>query len=322
MRNSSFVSLISNRVLQYTAAVLVAFLALVATKALPILHVGDTPLLVLLSAVVVSTWLFGWKAGLLTTALCATGYTLGFILSPSEYLGESVRLTVFLVLALLILSLALMRQDAEESLIRSETQLRSILENSLDPIGVSVNGIHRYVNPAYVRMFGYEHSNQLVGRSVLNIIAQDEREPIQRRIERRSRGLPVESSYETRGLKADGSQIEMEVHVSSYSLQGETYSLVILRDIADRKRSLREKEALIGELRGALAKVKTLSGLLPTCAGCRKIRDEKGEWQEMENYICEHSDAGFSHGLCPECAERLYPEVFGTKVVNPHAWSS
>jgi hypothetical protein len=95
----------------------------------------------------------------------------------------------------------------------------------------------------------------------------------------------------------------------------------MVRDITERKRALREKEMLINELREALSKVKTLGGLLPTCAGCRKIRDEDGEWHDMESYISAHSEAGFSHGLCPACAERLYPEVFGPEGVSPHAWN-
>ena len=62
------------------------------------------------------------------------------------------------------------------------------------------------------------------------------------------------------------------------------------------------------ELASALSKVKQLSGLLPICAGCKKIRNDLGYWEQIEAYISEHSQAEFSHGLCPECARRLYPE--------------
>jgi phosphoserine phosphatase RsbU/P len=68
-----------------------------------------------------------------------------------------------------------------------------------------------------------------------------------------------------------------------------------------------EREKLIKELQGALAKVKLLSGLLPICASCKKIRDDKGYWNQLESYLQAHSEAEFSHGLCPECAEKLYP---------------
>jgi len=79
-------------------------------------------------------------------------------------------------------------------------------------------------------------------------------------------------------------------------------------DITALKDAEREKEKLILDLKTALANVKTLSGLLPMCASCRKIRDDHGYWQQVEEYIREHSDADFTHGICPECAKRLYPE--------------
>jgi len=74
-----------------------------------------------------------------------------------------------------------------------------------------------------------------------------------------------------------------------------------------------EREKLIAELHAALAKVKLLSGFLPICASCKKIRDDKGYWQQIESYIRDHSDAQFSHGLCPDCAYKLYPECFPKK---------
>jgi len=63
------------------------------------------------------------------------------------------------------------------------------------------------------------------------------------------------------------------------------------------------------ELSSALAEVKTLSGFLPICAACKKIRDDKGYWNQVEGYIQKHSDAQFSHSVCPECAKKLYPDL-------------
>ncbi|MCX5814662.1 MAG: hypothetical protein NTX75_00255, partial [Proteobacteria bacterium] len=80
-----------------------------------------------------------------------------------------------------------------------------------------------------------------------------------------------------------------------------------------RKRAEEERERLILELREALSKVKTLSGLLPICASCKKIRNDKGYWEQMEIYIRDHSEAEFSHGICPECAAKLYPEYYKKK---------
>lgn len=69
-----------------------------------------------------------------------------------------------------------------------------------------------------------------------------------------------------------------------------------------------ERERLIAELQDALATIKTLVGLIPMCASCKKIRDDEGYWQSVERYIEEHSYAEFSHGICPDCLRKLYPE--------------
>ena len=81
----------------------------------------------------------------------------------------------------------------------------------------------------------------------------------------------------------------------------------LAREIGERCRVQEEHERLIVELQAAAAKVRTLSGLLPICASCKKIRDDKGYWNQLESYICAHTDVEFSHGLCTECMQRLYP---------------
>ncbi len=67
------------------------------------------------------------------------------------------------------------------------------------------------------------------------------------------------------------------------------------------------------ELEEALSKVKILSGFLPICASCKKIRDDSGYWNQIEGYIREHSDVEFSHSICPDCAEKLYPDYYKKK---------
>jgi Na+/melibiose symporter-like transporter len=84
----------------------------------------------------------------------------------------------------------------------------------------------------------------------------------------------------------------------------------IKKEIEERKQAQLEKDTLIDELKDALNKVKTLSGLLPICASCKKIRDDLGYWNQIETYIRERSEATFSHGICPDCARELYPEIY------------
>jgi hypothetical protein len=81
-------------------------------------------------------------------------------------------------------------------------------------------------------------------------------------------------------------------------------------EIKERIEAEEEKEKLIIELQKALEDVKTLGGLLPICAACKKIRDDKGYWNQLEGYIEEHTGTAFSHGICPDCAKKLYPDLY------------
>jgi hypothetical protein len=86
------------------------------------------------------------------------------------------------------------------------------------------------------------------------------------------------------------------------------FGMVMTQDVTLRQRVEAERERLIGELQVALASIKSLRGLIPICSACKKIRNDRGYWEQVEDYVREHSEATFSHGLCGECAQRLYPE--------------
>lgn len=102
-------------------------------------------------------------------------------------------------------------------------------------------------------------------------------------------------------------QLESRVRERTAELQEANTRLEA--EIAERKRTQAEREKLIEELQKALAQIKTLSGLLPICASCKKIRDDQGYWNQIEVYLHEHSEVEFSHGICPECAAKLYPDL-------------
>ncbi len=95
-----------------------------------------------------------------------------------------------------------------------------------------------------------------------------------------------------------------------YDERGETIGLVgVGRDITESKKAETEREKLIKELQNALADVKLLSGLVPICSNCKKIRDDKGYWTQVEAFIQDRSDARFTHSICPDCLEKLYPDL-------------
>jgi PAS domain-containing protein len=93
-----------------------------------------------------------------------------------------------------------------------------------------------------------------------------------------------------------------------------TGTLLICRDITAKKQTEQQQELLISELQEALASVKTLGGLLPICASCKKIRDDEGYWNQVEQYIVKHTDAKFTHGICPDCGARALEEYYRSKL--------
>jgi PAS domain S-box-containing protein len=122
------------------------------------------------------------------------------------------------------------------------------------------------------------------------------------------RGKPFD--LELRLITANGNHRWVRAMGEAREAEGKVVKLFgTFQDITLRKEAEAERERLIGELREALAEVKQLSGLLPICSSCKKIRDDKGYWTQIETYIHKHSDAQFSHGICPECAKKLYPEL-------------
>ena len=87
-------------------------------------------------------------------------------------------------------------------------------------------------------------------------------------------------------------------------------ALSLKKEIDRRKNREQELLNLNRELKNSIETIKTLRGLIPICANCKKIRDDKGYWNQIESYIQKHSEAEFSHGICPECARKLYPELY------------
>jgi PAS domain S-box-containing protein len=167
-----------------------------------------------------------------------------------------------------------------------------------------------YVNDAFTEMYGFK-KDDVLGKHVcflwkkeysydINCCDDDHRDRVE-----------TNWSGETCNLKKDGSEVPIYLSRSVVKDDnGDTIAVVeIARDISERLKASEEREKIIKELKTALSNVKTLSTLLPICASCKKIRDDKGYWNQVEEYISAHTDALFSHGLCPDCAKEFYPEL-------------
>lgn len=113
--------------------------------------------------------------------------------------------------------------------------------------------------------------------------------------------------------KKDGSIIPLDLTVTTVCLTPECRVLVTLRDASERIKAEEEKEKILQELQIALENIKTLRGLLPICAYCKKIRNDQGYWEQVETYIKSHSLADFTHGICPDCMKKLENELKSKK---------
>jgi PAS domain S-box-containing protein len=130
-------------------------------------------------------------------------------------------------------------------------------------------------------------------------------------------GGGIMKSIDQELVNARGESVPIVKSVVAMKFDGHEYLVENFIDITERKRLETERESLIQALQEALARVKVLSGMLPICASCKKIRDDKGYWNQLEIYISEHSDALFSHGICPDCLEKTYAELEALKSEAP-----
>jgi PAS domain S-box-containing protein len=205
----------------------------------------------------------------------------------------------------------LMTQDVTEargtaqSLRESEEAHRLLFEQSPLPMWVADRETLRFlaVNEAAVREYGYTRPE------LLELTLGDIRSPAG------ISGAPAEPAHDTTGQgiprpevhrRKDQSLFDVEV-VSHYIAFGEWPALLaIVSDVTERKQMAAERERIIAELKEALASVKTLRGLIPICASCKKIRDDQGYWSQVEVYVRDRSEAQFSHGICPDCRQKIY----------------
>ncbi|MEJ2167256.1 MAG: PAS domain-containing protein, partial [Desulfobacterales bacterium] len=193
------------------------------------------------------------------------------------------------------------RKQAELAFTASKLELESIVRTVPDIIyRLDPSGRITFVSDA-VNRYGYQ-PEALVGTKVMELVYPDDRAKTFHKIKERRRGVRSTKSFETRLITTNQTPVSFEVFIISaeglYSpaefgpgtflgTQG------IARDITERKKAEEEREKLISQLQEALDNIKTLKGLLPICSNCKKIRDDKGYWNQIETYVRDHSDAEF-----------------------------
>jgi PAS domain S-box-containing protein len=245
-------------------------------------------------------------------------------LDLSNFLGHILQLFgyLFLYRAVIEAALAGPRADLLRKLERSEEALRekdSLLESYLDTAGVIIIVLNAdqtvgLINRTGESVLGYSRDELLRRNWFDAVVPAAGRDAAKTAFDREI----------ARGATSDEGAGEQDVVTKKGDRRTIVWRAAVLRDmegraiarvgsgedVTERRRAEADQELLIQDLRTALNRVKTLSGLLPICAGCKKIRDDKGYWSQVETYVERHSDAHFTHGLCPDCAQRLYPELF------------
>ena len=211
------------------------------------------------------------------------------------------------------------RKEAEDRIQASEKKLRDVTSNLAEGLYVVDDGGKlTFLNPEAERLLGWtmDELNEKGAHDLVHF--------------RRADGTPLPLaecamhnviksgatyfSAEEVFVRKDGTVFPISVVSSPIFEEGRVIaSVTAFRDISERKALEQEREQLILDHLDALSKINTLSGLLPICASCKRIRDDQGYWNQIEAYIQQHSGAEFSHGICPECAKKIYPEFYGDK---------
>ena len=255
-------------------------------------------------------------------------------LEQSQYHYAGRLLVIGSVVAAMLLLVATYQANRElafrrraEAKLKETLLVQNAILGSADYGIVATNreGSVQTFNPAAERLLGYSAA-EVIGKAT-PALWQDPLDVAERAGNlSRKLGVPVRPTFDAVVKKIQADMIDegewtfirkdssrFPAFLVVTPLAGEAGNTVgyvgIFRDISERKKSELEREELIAELKKTLAHVKTLSGLIPICAWCKNVRSDTGYWQSVEQYVRKHSDASFSHGMCPSCAEKFKNDI-------------
>lgn len=209
-----------------------------------------------------------------------------------------------------------------EKLQEAQNNYSLISENLVDAVWVlDLESLrYLYISPSVQELRGYT-AQEIAQRSIKEFLAPESMDlaitSLQEGMAAFKRGDKQKRRMELLMRHKEGHFVWVEITARLFKdADGAVRVLGVSRDIDHRKKLELERDDLINELRRALAEEKrlrkenhVLRGLLPICAQCKKIRDDEGNWIDLETYIEEHSQAEFTHTICPTCKEQLYPEL-------------
>jgi PAS domain S-box-containing protein len=204
-----------------------------------------------------------------------------------------------------------LRRAAEARLRRSEAKWQGLVDNAMVGVyQVSPDGRFLMVNDKLAVLFGFDHRKQFL-EQIENIsqlyMRSEERPAIIDQLSSNGFIDRIEVEFKDR----QGDPVWVLLCARAYRGPEEEWVYEgFMIDMTARKRMEAQKARLVDDLKKSISQVKMLSGMLPICANCKKIRDDQGYWKQVETYIQSHSEAKFSHSCCPECAKELYPQFY------------
>lgn len=227
----------------------------------------------------------------------------GYLVKP--FRSEELRSTI---------EMALYKHKIDQKLQESELRYRMVSELTSDfayCVRVEPDGsfVIEWITDAHARITGYTRSEAAAIGGWQSLVHADDLPVALEHLEMVLAGQTDVREFRIR--RQDGEVRWLRDHARPIwdEQQGRVVRIyAAAQDTTERRQAHEERERLVLELQDALSKVKTLKGLLPICASCKKIRNDQGYWTSVEAYILQHSDAEFTHGICPDCARTLYPD--------------
>jgi PAS domain S-box-containing protein len=282
------------------AALLVASVSGLRLLLAPVLHDHAAFLLYGL-VVMICSWMGGLRVGLIATVLAAIAGDRLFVtpfaeINPMQHVGQVVLFVISgAAISLLAGQLRAARFKAEheaQNATRSRAELADLVE--------SIDEGFQAFDPDFKLTFMNRAADKILGGGAEQSVGKtfwDQFPGMDPGVEELLRRVMVErvaGSCETY-YQPRGRWFGVNVYPFRNGIS------VLFNDISDRKNAQSERERLIGELQDALANIRTLRGLIPICAWCKRIRNDRGYWEQLELYLRDHSDAEFTHGMCPAC---------------------
>jgi len=199
--------------------------------------------------------------------------------------------------------------EAVQALHNSREVYQHIVENATEIIfRVDDKGLVSFANTTAERIMGYP-LKELIGRPYLDFVQPEYRQTVRRFFAVQFSRKTATSYYEAPGIAKDGTVIWFGQFVRLLIRGEKVVGLeVISRDVTERRTVEEELKKSVDQLQKALSEVRTLSGMLPICASCKKVRDDEGYWSQIEAYVETHTHAQFSHGMCPDCLKVFFPD--------------